>query len=144
MIDLEGYAQLLGLTPPLVERLQVGARAIEALLSQEIVDCFVSEQEGTGEGSPIYETAWFFVGTNVLELWLSGALRFDCVALDRLIRWDVTARDFAFAGVSDESELSVELAFTSSLGGSLHATGRNCERLEHVLRERIAPSLATP
>ena len=141
--QLRQYLESLGMTGPLVARVESVLSLCQSLCPEEITGICVSEyykEDQTRE----YESVWFFSESYGME-----AGRFisqdslDLVPMrKRVVHWVLTKQDYDFETATDKSRLRVQFALGHQLSGSLKASKENCDHLRDIFKRYVVPNVS--
>lgn len=135
------YLKSIGLTEPIIGRIEHIYQFYKEISSDEIRDIFVTEYI-KADGSREYENLWFFSSKCCMEAKLfitkddfdMAPMRNDVVYLD------IRKQDYDFKKATEKSR--IELRFRlSEVHGILKASKENCDHLKRILLEYILPNL---
>jgi hypothetical protein len=144
-IDVVGILADSGGTAPIRDRVELILRHFRAATGRDAEDAFVSEYVTKSESGSqrVYESLYLFFGQQFYEAKnFLKETNLDCVHLSSFAYWQLISTEFDdFTDATTESRLSIELAARSYTGISakLQASGKNCNRLARIFRERILP-----
>jgi hypothetical protein len=140
MSELTDYYNDLGITQPIIERVDAARALVTALGVSQVDDFFVSEyiQEEKGAQTRVYESVFFFYKNYIFEAknFIQGDT-IDCTTLDCFHYWEVAKKSFDFQTATDQSGLRIQLGYGMHLQCHFKASGKNCLKVWSVFSERI-------
>jgi len=132
------YLDTLGMTKPLIDRADAALSFYEQILTEPILDLFVSEYVD-GDGSRKFESLWFFSATAVMEA--KGFVSEDhydfCRFEENAVYWIVKRKDFLTEGATEQSRLVVTVNLrdaADTITAGFKASGTNCDKLWAVFK----------
>lgn len=136
------YLAAVGLTGALVERAAHVLAFYERVYPSQIADIFVSEYVDK-EGQRHYESLWAFAGDLMLEA-KSFVTKddFDAARLrGNVVYWRARVEHYDFENSESASRMTVDLNAREDVGGTLRASGENCDALRDIMVKYLAPNL---
>ncbi len=133
------YLREIGMSRAAVSRAEYLHEIIQRAAPFEIEDVFVNDSV-SDEGIRSQQSLWFFGADRVTEFKnMMTNVAFDFVSLAQNQMWiDVSAHEYDFDEVTDNSRLSVTTVIRDRLGFQFKAVRNNCPYLTTILRTRIS------
>jgi hypothetical protein len=136
------YLKAIGMTEPLIERVDSVHSFYETLLHDEVTDIFVSEYV-TEDGIRQYESLWFFSAEYVLEAkQFIKQDDFDITPIRGLIKyWKVEKKEYDFREATTASRCTVIFTTEPGTSATFKASGMNCDKIRDIALRLMIPNL---
>ena len=94
---------------------------------------------------PYYPNIWLFTANHIVQIQrpsINNRIQHDLAQFIGLVDWvRLTARNYDFSDIKDNSELDLEFTTTSGVGGTLSACGEGCRQLIDIYHRRFLTNL---
>jgi hypothetical protein len=143
--DWNTYLEAIGTSEVVKSRVAEIERMYELAGMGGFETVFISEyvkDDGTRE----LESLWLFSSTALAEAkQFLHSVDLDFARYDkRVVYCRITATSYNFQEAVPESRLKIEAGLLPTLGLEMKASGRNCDFLSTLLRDRLLPETAPP
>jgi hypothetical protein len=135
------YLERIGMTIPLINRIDEIYHFYHEILSEEIIDIQVTDFI-KDDGSREYENCWFFSSTYAMEAKLFISQEdFDMSPMrKRIDYWSIGKQNYDFKKATDKSRLVVHFSLIGETDGDLKASKENCDNLKEIFIKYILPN----
>lgn len=140
------YLESIGLTGPLLTRVETAYNFYTKYVGVNIEDAFVSEFVNK-DGSRVYESLWFFNAKSSFEVTAFMTDEdYDSDILNKAVntyRIKLTFFDIISNISNDNSRMTLDFGFKYDRVGSMKASKDNCKQLSMIFKKYILPNYAT-
>lgn len=136
------YLKSIGMTKPLLERIEIIYGFFEEICPDEITDMFINERTKAGERT--YESLWLFSERYVMEAkqFIRDIDDFDITPIKGRVKYcNIKKTKYDFATATQESKAYVRVELDTGIVGELRASQGNCDNLGNIIRKYILVNL---
>jgi hypothetical protein len=144
--EFTSYLESLGITTPILERVESVLSWYSNVVGEEIKDLFVSDYINE-EQTRVYEGLFLFSSQSIVEArqFVSND-SYDYTPLPQSVAyWEMRRKDFDLKAAAEKSRLFVSVRLHGSalndLMADFKASGKNCDRLLELFKQYFAPQI---